>query len=74
MATIILKTLNATMINPSNQNNIQFTWQAMGWRLLLTVLLLLLLAVSSVTIFHTVTTYPNTHVLPTAPTTLDAGR
>ena len=51
------------MINQSNVD-IQFTWQAIVWRLLLTILLLLVLAGSSLTIFNRVTTNANTRVLP----------
>ena len=54
------------MINFSNQSavNIRFTWQAILWRLLLTGLLLLVLAASGLTIFSSVTTRSDAHVLP----------
>ncbi len=55
------------MINNSNQStvaNIQFTWQAILWRLVLTGLLLLFLAGFGLTIFNTMTTRPGAHVLP----------
>ncbi|GAB4424108.1 MAG: hypothetical protein Kow0031_02940 [Anaerolineae bacterium] len=42
-----------------------FSWQAIGWRLALTFLLLAMLAVSSLTVFGSVTTSPETRVLPT---------
>lgn len=45
--------------------NIQVTWKAMLWRLLLTALLLLTLLGSNLTIFRSVTTQPDAHVLPT---------
>jgi hypothetical protein len=55
------------MINHSNQTltNIQFTWQSILWRLVLTALLLLILAGSGMTIFSKVTTRPDAQVLPT---------
>jgi len=66
------------MIDHSNQSamtNIQFTWQAIFWRLLVTVLLLLALAGPGLTIFRAVTAKPDTPVLPTAPPqTIEAGK
>jgi hypothetical protein len=55
------------MINHSNQalTNIQFTWQSILWRLVLTALLLLILAGSGMTIFSNVTSRPDARVLPT---------
>lgn len=41
------------------------TWQALTWRLLLTILLLLTLISAGLPIFRTITTLPNTQVLPT---------
>jgi hypothetical protein len=52
-------------LNQSSVATIQLTWQSILWRLLLTALLLLILAGSSVTILNTVITHPGTHVLPT---------
>jgi nucleoside recognition membrane protein YjiH len=52
-------------LNQSSVATIQLTWQSILWRLLLTALLLLILAGSSVTIFNTVITHPGTRVLPT---------
>ena len=55
------------MINNSNRSstaNVQFTWQDLLWRLVLTGLLLLLLGLSSLTIFGSITTRSNTQVLP----------
>lgn len=51
--------------NQTSVVNLQFTWQAILWRLLLTLLLLLLLAGSGLTVFSNVTVRPDTHVLPT---------
>jgi hypothetical protein len=56
------------MVHQLNQSSIasmQLTWHSILWRLVLTALLLLILAGSSVTIFNTVTTHPGTRVLPT---------
>ncbi|MBN1219781.1 MAG: hypothetical protein JXM69_12700 [Anaerolineae bacterium] len=56
------------MVNQLNQSavaNIQLTWQMILWRLLLTVLLLVILAGSGVTIFSSVTTRADARVLPT---------
>ncbi len=47
------------MINNSNYDNLQLTWQAILWRLLLTGLLLLILATSGMTIFSTAKSSPN---------------
>lgn len=47
-----------------SKQNFQPTWQAIGWRLLLTLLLLLLLLGFGVSIFNAVTTEPNAQVLP----------
>ena len=43
------------MLNRSNSSTIQFTWQALLWRLLLTLLLLLALAGPGPTIFRNMT-------------------
>ena len=48
----------------SNKNNFYLSWQAIIWRLALTILLLLLLAGSGFTIFKSVTTRPEASVLP----------
>jgi hypothetical protein len=55
------------MVNHINQPlaNFQLTWQSILWRLVVTILLLILLAGSGITIFNNVTTHPNTRVLPT---------
>jgi len=52
------------MINQPNYGDIKFTWQGMLWRLVLTVLLLVVLAGSAVTIFQDLTSPPGTQVLP----------
>ena len=51
------------MINQLNQENLQFIWQAIWWRVVLTALLLALLAGSSATLFSR-TTNPASQVLP----------
>jgi hypothetical protein len=43
----------------------QFSWQAIGWRLILTLLLLAVLAGSTLTVFGSATTSPDSRVLPT---------
>ncbi len=53
------------MVNNPKTPQPQFTWQAIGWRLALTFLLLTALAASSLTIFGSVTTSPESRVLPT---------
>jgi len=55
------------MLNTPNHGKIQFTWQDMLWRLLVTLLLLLFLAGFGLTVFNTVTNQPDTQVLPTLP-------
>ncbi len=55
------------MLNESNQlsmAHLQLTWQALLWRLLLTMFLLLVLAGPGLTAFTTVTTNPGTCALP----------
>lgn len=52
------------MINSTNQSSYPFTWQAILWRLLVTALLLLILAGSSLTIFRNITDQPEAQVLP----------
>ncbi len=53
------------MLNQANQHHFQFTWQALLWRLLLTMLLLLILAGPGLTAFTAVTTDAGTCALPT---------
>jgi len=53
------------MLYSPNKNNLHLTRQAIIWRLILTALLLLVLAGSSLTVFNSVTTRPETSVLPT---------
>jgi hypothetical protein len=52
------------MNNHLKPEDIQLTWQALIWRLLLTAFLLLALISAGLPIFRTITTLPNTHVLP----------
>ena len=53
------------MIKAPDQSNIQFRWQAIFWRLLVTLLLLLALADFGLTTFDRITSNPGTQVLPT---------
>jgi len=53
------------MINSRNQTNINFTWQALWWRLLLTGLLLLALAGPGLRLFSNATTSSDNPALPT---------
>jgi len=50
--------------HPSSPTNIQVTWKAILWRLILTALLLLFLLGSNLTIFKSVIDQPDAHVLP----------
>ncbi|MBI1881975.1 MAG: hypothetical protein HYR94_27685 [Chloroflexi bacterium] len=52
------------MLNGSNNSTNQFTWQALLWRLLLTLLLLLALAGPGLTIFRSVTSRSGTQAIP----------
>jgi hypothetical protein len=52
------------MLNRSNSSTIQFTWQALLWRLLLTLLLLLALAGPGPTIFRNMTNRTERTTLP----------
>ena len=52
------------MLNSPNNATFQFTWQALLWRLLLTLLLLLALAGPGLTIFRSVTNRSETQALP----------
>jgi hypothetical protein len=51
------------MLNGSNNPTVQFTWQALLWRLLLTLLLLSALAGPGLTLFRSVTNLSITHKL-----------
>lgn len=53
------------MVNNPETPQPHFSWQAIGWRLILTILLLAVLAGSSLTVFGSVTTSPDSRVLPT---------
>jgi hypothetical protein len=62
------------MINNSNQANIPlFTWQALLWRLLLTVLLLLALAGPGLTLFRHVTSRAGARALPALHQPIETG-
>ena len=61
------------MLNNPNSPQIRFSWQAILWRLALTVLLLAALAASSVTFFGTITNTPDALVLPTLTHDMAAG-
>jgi hypothetical protein len=52
------------MFNSPNNSTSQFTWQALLWRLLLTLLLLLALAGPGLTIFRSVTNRSGTQAMP----------
>jgi hypothetical protein len=52
------------MLNSSNNPTVQFTWQALLWRLLLTLLLLSALAGPGLTLFRSVTNHSGTRALP----------
>lgn len=65
------------MVNHSNQTTsaqIQLTWSDIFWRLLLTLLLLLMLAGPGLTIFSAVTAKPDNHVLPQPPPSVEQGK
>jgi hypothetical protein len=67
----------APMVNHSNQRavtTVQLTWQAIFWRLLITLLLLLALAGPGLNIFSAVTARPDTQVLPTLTQDIEPGR
>ncbi|HXV43424.1 MAG TPA: hypothetical protein VEC96_10195 [Anaerolineae bacterium] len=52
------------MLNSPNNPTVQFTWQALLWRLLLTLLLLSALAGPGLTLFRSVTDRSETRALP----------
>jgi hypothetical protein len=52
------------MLNSPNNVTVQLTWQALLWRLLLTLLLLLALAGPGLTLFRSVTSRSGTQTLP----------
>ena len=65
------------MVNHSNQPAVttaQLSWQAIFWRLLITLLLLLALAGPGLTIFSTVTAKPDAQVLPTLAQDFEPGK
>lgn len=52
------------MLNSSDNPTFHLTWQALLWRLLLTLLLLLALAGPGLTLFRSVTSRSTTQTLP----------
>jgi hypothetical protein len=52
------------VLNHSDNPTFQLTWQALLWRLLLTLLLLLALAGPGLTLFRSVTSRSSTQTLP----------
>ena len=52
------------MLNSPSNVTVQLTWQALLWRLLLTLLLLLALAGPGLTLFRSVTNRSGTQTLP----------
>ena len=52
------------MLNNPNNPTVQLTWQALLWRLLLTLLLLLALAGPGLTLFRSITNRSGTQTLP----------
>jgi hypothetical protein len=55
------------MTHQTNQADPVFNWHDILWRILVTIFLLMLLAITSITIFHDVTTRPDAYVLPALP-------
>jgi hypothetical protein len=55
---------DSRVLNRSDNPTFQLTWQALLWRLLLTLLLLLALAGPGLTLFHSVTSRSSTQTLP----------
>lgn len=62
------------MVNTAKQGDIQFTWQSIFWRLVVTILLLLALAGFGATTFGQLTTQPNAQVLPPLPQQVEISR
>lgn len=52
------------MVSP-NPNEVQFSRNDLLWRLVITLIILAMLTGFSLTVFNTVTTQPDTRVLPT---------
>ncbi len=57
-----------------NNSTVHFTWQALLWRLLLTLLLLLALAGPGLTLFRSVTNRAETRALPRLGQEIEDGR
>lgn len=53
------------MINTPEHSNTQFSWPDILWRLLLTILILILLTGFSLTVFGHLTSQPDSRALPT---------
>ena len=64
----------ALMLNGSNNPTVQFTWQALLWRLLLTLLLLSALAGPGLTLFRSVTSRSEAQTLPPLSQETENGR
>jgi len=56
---------NSMIHQSTNQEIICFTWRAIFWRVVVTLLLLLFLAGFGLTIFEPLTSQPNAHTQPT---------
>jgi hypothetical protein len=62
------------MLNSPNNPTVQFTWQALLWRLLLTLLLLSALAGPGLTLFRSATNRSETRALPNLSQEVEGGR
>jgi hypothetical protein len=62
------------MINNPDQSNVYLTWQAILWRLLLTLLLLLALAGPGLNLFSGITASSETQTRPSFTQEVKAGR
>lgn len=62
------------MINSADQTNIQVTWQALLWRVLLTLLLLLALAGPGLNLFSAITAPADSQTVPTFSQEIKRGR
>jgi hypothetical protein len=62
------------MINSPNQSNLQMTWQALLWRVLLTLFLLTALAGRGLNLFSAFTPPSDTQTIPTFSQEIQRGR
>ena len=62
------------MINHPDQSKFYLTWQAIVWRLLLTLLLLVALAGSGLNLLSAISTPTETQQLPGFPQEIEVGR